>query len=388
MRKIGIISLYEGYNFGNRLQNYAVEKLLKDRGYETYTFRYEIDHSKRDELVSPINKIKPGYLRNYLKIHLGRKIPMKDSCYSLVARLSCFFSSRQKVLLNAKKQREAAYSSFDSNYLHFADYIIRLGEKNEEWTDCYAYFVCGSDQVWNPHYASTSDICFLQFAPEEKRVAFIPSFGVSEIPQTKIEVFSNWINHIPVLSVREERGREIIKELTGRDSKLLVDPTMLITKDEWIDFAKKPKFELPNRYLLSYFLGNRTKEYDSRQRELAQSLNIEIVNLLDLMQPQYYGCSPNEFVYCVQHAEAICSDSFHASVFSILFEKPFVAFDRVEGGRKMGSRIHTLLQKFNMEDRFYNGMPITLKFAESNKVAMVLEQERGEARRFFDKAFV
>lgn len=385
-QKVGIISLFQGYNFGNKLQNYAVEVFFKNLGYEVYTFKYEIDNKKSVVPISIIQKIKPKYIIDYIKIHLGYKIPMKDSCYSLVSRLSKLLPSKQSIINEAKQKRIQAFKKFDLQYLHFSNHYILNKNIDNSWILDYSYFICGSDQVWNPYYSSTSSICFLQFVPERKRIAFAPSFGVSEIPESRKNDFIKWINEIPSLSVREERGREIIKELTGRESTVIVDPTMLIPKEQWIQIAKKPKFVLPENYLLSYFLGDKIKKYDQCQKQIASSLNLAIVNLFDLMRPEYYSCSPEEFIYCLKNAKYICTDSFHACVFAILFEKDFLVFERIEGKRIMTSRINTLLDKFMLEDCLYDGGSINMHSPDYSEIVQILENERIKAKRFLQEA--
>ena len=120
--------------------------------------------------------------------------------------------------------------------------------------------------------------------------------------------------------------------------------------------------------------------------DVNNSLNLEIVNLVDLMQTEYYSCSPDEFVYCLMNAKYICTDSFHACVFSILFEKAFIVFERVEGKRIMSSRINTLLSKFKLEDRLYNGESINMNSPDYSKIVQILENERYKTKRFLNEA--
>jgi hypothetical protein len=384
MMKAGIVSLYTGYNFGNKLQNYAVETLLKNEGLAPETLKYEI--GAVPVRTRTANKLSPKYLRGALRIRLGRVIPMKNSCAPLSRRLRYLLPANRKAVQRAKAERAEAYRAFDQKYLHFSDRTIRLDESCEAWTEQYVFFFCGSDQVWNPYYASTTGVCFLQFAPPEKRIALAPSFGVGSIPESRRDSFRTWISEIPSLSVREETGREIIRELTGREATVLLDPTMLLDTEEWDAFCEEPRFKLPERYVLSYFLGDRTREYDLRQKELARDLNCEIVNLFDLMQPAYYACSPNAFVYCIRHAEAVCTDSFHATVFSILYRRRFIAFERVEGERVMSSRFYTLLEKFGLTDRLYRDGPLPAALPDYSGAGDVLSRERELAKNYLRAA--
>lgn len=385
-KKIGIVSLYIGRNFGNKLQNYAVEKIIEEYGFEPRTLKYEVDKAKPVVQVSLGKKFRPAYIMTALKVRLSRLLPMKNSDSGFLKKLA--WLPRQSVLRDAKARQMSAYRRFDENYLHFADHVIGLEEKDEHWTEDYAFFFCGSDQVWNPYYQSTNRNCFLQFAPREKRVAFAPSFGVSAIPEERKPDIAAWLSDIPYLSVREEAGRDIIRELTGREAEMLVDPTMMLTREQWDEFAEKPAFTLPEKYIVTYFLGDRTREYSAIVNENARRLGVPVVHLLDLMQPEYYVCNPNEFVYCIKNAEMVFTDSFHASVFSILYQKQFQVFERVEGDRKMSSRLETLLTSFGLKERMFRGISripekITDEAWCETERHLVLEREK--AKRFVDR---
>lgn len=383
--RIGIVSLYIGQNFGNKLQNYAVEKIVESFGFIAETFKYEVDYSRPVVSVPSQDKLKPKYIENFLRYRLSRIIPMKNSDSSFIRR--CLWLGKQKVLQDAKDRQIESYRRFDAEYLHFSNHKIGLHECNETWTNEYAYFFCGSDQVWNPYYQTTGRNCFLQFAPKEKRIAFAPSFGVASIPEERKLDYRKWISEIPNLSVREEAGREIIFDLTGRNAEVLVDPTMVLTAEDWDEFAKEPLFNLPQKYILTYFLGDRIREYSRAIYKYAEELDCQVVNLLDLMEPQYYGCSPNEFVYCIKNAEMICTDSFHAAVFSIMYHKNFQVFERVEGERTMSSRLHTLLKTYHLQDCFWNGANSEIVKCNWIEVDKIVDEKRKIVQNYLRKAF-
>ena len=192
------------------------------------------------------------------------------------------------------------------------------------------------------------------------------------------------------ISVREEAGKRIINDVLPRnDVEVLIDPTMLLTADEWDKVAKKPK-QLDNlknkRYILTYFLGNLSMDKKGKIEEIAQKNNCEIINILDKNSP-FYQTGPSEFLYLEKNAILICTDSFHSCVFSILYNRPFLVFQREGNVNKMNSRIETLLNKFKLEDREVNEN-ITddkLKY-DYSQAYKILENERDKTKIFIKNA--
>lgn len=355
MKKIGIVTLYAGQNFGNKLQNYAVEQICVQNGFQPVTLKYEIASKAVIENKGKLSKLTPGYMASYIKSVLRGRCHIKNSDTSIFNQFN-YWRKNKAQIDTLFKARVAAYNVFDYRYLHYGQRTVKLSECVAPWTEEYAMFLSGSDQVWNPYYQSVNEATFLRFAPMEKRASIAGSFGVSAIPEQRKADFSEWLKGFRFLSVREEVGANIIRELSDRDSTVLADPTMIVDREVWDQLATKPKFPLPSKYILTYFLGERTKKYGKFIKKLKKQYNLEVVDLLDIMKPQYLACDPAEFVFCVMNADMVCTDSFHATVFSILYKVPFVTFDRVEGKRSMGSRINTLLKSFDLQNRKFENI--------------------------------
>ena len=188
---------------------------------------------------------------------------------------------------------------------------------------------------------------------------------------------------IKYLSVREDTGKDIIENLTGReDIQVLVDPTMLLTSEEWNKVIKKPKQLKTDKYILNYFLGELSDKRKQEIERIAKENNCEIINILDKNSP-FYENGPSEFLYLEKNAFMICTDSFHSCVFAILFNRPFVVFDREDSHVKMNSRLDTLLNKFNLKSKWFNDK-ITKEQLQANykEVYQILEEERKKAEKF------
>lgn len=377
MKKIGIVTMRGGANYGNALQNYAVQTLLEQLGAEALTMDNRTTQGFPDrpsKEASVGEKLSPAYIKKYLRLRIGRKTGGKNDRDFTPAALLRAVKARSQ-FAQKKQSRMQRFEAVRAQKLH--DDTVPMDAQNIDVAHIATFdaFVCGSDQVWNPFYPQTSMIDFLQFAPEAKRIAIAPSFGISELPDSRKETYREWISSIPHLSVREDAGAKIIKELTGREAAVLLDPTFALTKDEWLSFAKKPEAAPEKDYVFCYFLGNRTKAYSRYIQNYAKQNNCEIVDVCDAHDLTYYDTDPQEFVWLLAHAKAVFTDSFHGTAFSLNLQKPFVVFDRVEGGASMSSRITSLLKKTCMEDRTFAKTP-EVAAADFTKAEAVICAER------------
>ena len=161
---------------------------------------------------------------------------------------------------------------------------------------------------------------------------------------------------------------------------------MLLTTTEWDKVAKKPRMLNHEKYILCYFLGNISEEIKEKIKTYAEDNKCEIINILD-PNSKYFSCGPSEFIYLEKHAFMVCTDSFHSSVFAILYHVPFIVFNREGCKSSMNSRIITLLKKFNLSDRLYQD---NFKIEENNQinyseVEKKLENERINSFTFLKK---
>ena len=351
-KEVAILTINDDMNYGNRLQNYAVQQFL---------IKNEVDCCTIEN--------KTGYYGIKWYIH-----ELKDLIVRIIKK-----DNMTKRYINFKKfNKNIVYSRYKIDKKHIPKDLHKK----------YDTFITGSDQVWNPFFDRGSNVDFLSFAPEEKRVSFSASFGINEIPEEYRENFARELKKFKNISVREDRAKEIVEELTGRDDvEVLVDPTMLLTSEEWDKIAKKPKQLKSDKYILNYFLGELSEERKLKIEKIAKENNCEIINLLDKNSP-FYQTNPSEFLYLEENAFLICTDSFHSCIFAILFNKPFIVFDREDGTKiKMNSRLETLLKKFGLEERWYNGeIDNKLLEVDYSKAYKILEKEKEKSKEFLIKA--
>jgi hypothetical protein len=258
--------------------------------------------------------------------------------------------------------------------------IKKIKEKNID------YFVVGSDQVWNPNFGRLTDIELLTFTNKPK-ISFSASFGISELPDEYRKKTKNAIKDFKAISVREDAGKKIVEELTGRtDIEVLVDPTMLLSAEEWNIVSKKPKQIKNYKYILNYFLGELPENWKIEIDRIAKENNCEIINILNPNDP-FYEAGPSEFLYLEKNAFLVCTDSFHSSVFSIIYDTPFIVFERQDKHISMNSRIDTLLSKFNLQNRRFKGeITEDLLKCDYKEAKKILEKEKQKSINFLKKA--
>lgn len=353
MKKVAILTINDNNNYGNRLQNYATQEIIKRQGVK----------------VETISNIKGLFgVRNVKK-------EIKDVIkrFPILRNKFCRYNSFIRFNRNIK----ASKFHIDENHI------------SKKIPLKYDYFFTGSDQVWNPTFGRMSDIDFLTFAPEKKRNSLSASIGIDRIPSNKEEYYISRLKKMNKISVREENAKKIIEDLTGRtDIEVLIDPTMMLTEEDWDKVSKTPKRFEKKKYILNYFLGELSDDRKKEIDRIAKENKCKIINLLDKHEI-LYNVGPAEFLYLEKNAFLICTDSFHSSVFAILFNRPFIVFDREQKNmQNMNSRLETLLSKFKLKDRKYNGKKITKENLNHDytEAYQILEEERKKSDKFLSKA--
>ena len=360
MKKVGIITMI-GNNFGNRLQNYALQEYLKKIGLKVetiYNYVYEIPKTKKNIFTIP------------KKIYSSLKNMMLEKKYRTI-----------------NKERDSLFRDFNDKYINFSEERIDERYDLTNLPSKFDNFIVGSDQVWNPYAYRNKDIDFCTFSPKEKNISYAVSFGIEVLEQKFEEIYSKGLDNFNYISVREDKGAEIAKKITNRDDiEVSIDPTMLLTKEEWINVEQKPLKLKNEKYILNYFLGELSKERKQEIERIAKEHKCKIINILD-KNDSFYASGPSEFLYLERNAFLICTDSFHSCVFAILFNTPFIVFNRKDKTVNMNSRIETLLSKFNLENRYYKGnIDEKLLKADYKKTYKILENERKKSFEFLKKS--
>lgn len=354
-----IITLTGNYNYGNRLQNYALQQVMKLNGVEVETFN---NIHINQETIRIKKQIAPKNLRRLIRGIKERIIPKKETN------------------LESKKAREKQIKAFTDKY-------IKMSNKTKnELMDSYDYAILGSDQIWNPNFVNDFDINLGNCFAGKKVISYAASFGVEKIEAPPIyKLYRDALNNMKAISVRENSGKKIVKELINKEAQVVLDPTMLIEAEKWRKMEKKPKKIGTEKFLLVYCVSKINQGKKKRKiKKIAQRNKLNIIDLTDETKNEYIN-GVEEFLYYIDNAEMIITDSFHACVFSILFKKNFWIIERNKHQKGMNDRIYTLLETLKIQDRKLQKDTI-LENCDYSNVDKILEEKRKESMTFLKNA--
>lgn len=335
MKKIGIITLNGEFNYGNRLQNFALQKVLQSYNVQADTIvikTNKLDKLKKDLWIGGIHGISD--LNQMLKKNFSKMTP------SSIERRKNY-----KAMQAAKWGIIGRFSQKNINTLKVEKkYLTHLQQH-------YDLFIVGSDQVWNPNIIEFDPTHFLDFTPKEKRYSYSASFGVDQLPKSPHglkEHYRRYLQQMAYLSVREASGAKLVEELAGENADVAPDPTLLLSKDEWyreldITGAKE------SRFLLIYFVSELSTEIYQEIKRFAKEKQLPIVQIMgDTFGKDRIVADPQQFVAMIDQAQYVFTDSFHGSVFSIIMQTPFFVYERTDH-KGTYTRIESLTRQFQME---------------------------------------
>lgn len=365
MMKIAIFTII-GRGPGTKLQNYALQAYLEK------AFRAEVKTIRRR-----------GYY--YYPVTLNncmRNFTLKD-----FIRLVLKKSFRNQIF--SEKRLQLKWLEFDRN-IKYTDYILekRSGALPSKWNDFFDYFIVGSDQVWN--YNWYPDINYFKNLHPRKCLSYAASFGVYDVDAEHEVNVREALNHLSGISVREDAGVKIAKKLTDKPVVRHIDPTFLLDRGDWEKVAKKPKNNINEDYIVAFFLGDISEERQDRIEKLAKENNCEVMWIMRKEYPLWEDFGPAEFLYSISHAKGVVTDSFHGTVFSIIFRKPFYSLNRDQNLQNMNSRLDTVLNLFSLQGRHVvdeNMSANDFMFSYPDLIGDVIEKERACARKYFESMF-
>ena len=296
MAKVGIITFLHNDNFGSTLQAYALQKTVRDLGFECKHLDYNPDRTEKIR-----NLLRSG---NNLKLVLEgiRKKRVRDG-------------------QSGARQKSLAIPVFYKKHMQMSGRCRNKRDLKNASRDC-DLLLCGSDQIWNPVWLN--EAYFLTFAEKDTpRIAYAPSLGVSHMPKrSKVQKIRRWTEGFKSLSVREEEGAALLEQMTGRRAAVMPDPVCLLSVKEWNDVAGESPRGGP--YLLCYFIGENAK-YWAKVRQLQQETGVRVF-VIPVTAESYRsgyelldGAGPEGFLGAVKGADCFCTDSFHGLAFGTIF---------------------------------------------------------------------
>lgn len=323
--KAGIVTIYDVPNFGSVLQAYATQEILNNFGFEAVFIDYNRYNDWR----------------------------LSQGCAKKGSKVRIFL---RNLGLKADHRKSLLLERFKKEYFNVTQTYQDLNElKNEEWDD-YGLFAVGSDQVWNTNYLKGDSFYLLSFVPDKiKKIAIASSFALKVLPEQFKGKFTKYLSRFDALSVRETNGQRIINEdlKIKRDVKLLLDPTLLFSKEQWnhqfVRFMHKPKDKYILFYMWAYAFEPRPYIYEVT-KYFQQKLGCKIIAL----EGCYSSCPSNlrmenrmdstipDFLSLFANAELVITSSFHGTAFALNYGRPLVSILPSTGDDRQKSLLESL----------------------------------------------
>lgn len=348
MKKIALVTCYFQHNYGSQLQALATQMICDKLGWPNETICI-------DGLKPEINRAKCRYFfSRCLDIHT-----IKDK----MATVRKIFAKKTNADYARNLQiRDDLFSQFAQERFQLSQRYNSKAELGKNSVN-YSAFIVGSDQLWLPSNI-TANYYTLNFVPNStdiRKIAYATSFGVSQLPSKQARMAKEFLPRFDYIMVREKSGKQLVKQLIGKDVPIVCDPTLLFTAEEWNSILPQEK-RIKEPYILCYFLGN-NPDHRVWAKNLAKVSHCKIVQLPNLDEYvksdedfadfPLYDINPLDFVALIRDANFVLTDSFHCTALSALFKKTFFCFRRYwdDGKVSTNGRLYSLLSSLNLSDR-------------------------------------
>lgn len=341
--KIGILTYWWATdNYGQLLQCYALQKYLRDLGHDVFVIRYNYN-------TDIVHKVDPIWKRSVRALnpiffykHFERKI------------------SHKRIIATNKERK---FDDFRNRYILFSNEIYGHYENLQETPPIADAYIVGSDQVWNFSFANFDNLkpivhaYMLDFGDESvKRLSYAASWGVSTIPNDLRDEIIPLLKKFNYVSVREKNGISLCKQCERTDAEWVCDPTLLLKAETYRSFYSENEIRKPQKkYIFIYMLAN---QYDFDLKavyQFAKIKNLEVIfvtgNYVADKRKTFYATIP-EWLYLIDNAEYVISNSFHCAVFSILFNKQFGVVRLTGIHEGMNTRLDSLFEMFGISERY------------------------------------
>lgn len=340
-KNIGIITFHSDTNYGAFLQAFALTQCLRLEGYKASIIDY-------------------------------RKIPNVPH-YGLIKSIaSCLFDI----------PRSRRYFKFIAPMLSKVRYYS-IEDLNNRFSEKFDVLVSGSDQIWNPKCTGNilNPAYFLAFALKEKykKISYASSVGSYIYNKNEQKLVSKWLGEYAHLSSREQQGADQLMSFLNKDVKVVLDPTLLLERKEWVNHAKA--VNLKGKFVLVYYIDE-LEEVVEYARNIADRMGAKVALISNMInKPKGVDvvvrhCGPAQFLWLFDNALYICTNSFHGTAFAVNFNKDFVSILK----RNSPQRQQTLLKKVCLTSRLLDSisqlleLPLKVDFSEANKMLAKLRE--------------
>lgn len=333
--KVAIVTFVRACNYGAVLQTYALNKVILDLGAESKVIDYY-----------------PSCFYNSYNLCAYGKLRRKPSRHIK-------WWIKNNLLFIRVRRRNNQFDRFLKKYIQVTKEQYHDVSELSKCND-YDVYISGSDQVWNPYLCDFDEAFFLSFCKDKKRLSYAASFGITEIPEQYINEYKKRLSNWAGYSVREDSGVELIAQLVGEKALCHCDPTLLLNSNDWITSLSLKKNK--SDFIVVYCV-NVSDNLLRCAQELSKKFGLKVYCLHCVMRPQYfnkldndygfkilYSASPKDFLTYILNAKYVLTDSFHGTVFSIIFHKAFLC-ETVRKDGFINKRVADLLEALALCNR-------------------------------------
>ena len=335
MKKIGIVTMYNNYNYGSILQCYALQKAIEKMRVETVA------------LNQKENVIKWKIIRLY------RVVRFIISCIRFPQRIALqikTMAESQRSCREIPNETRIKMDRFIENEIQTESISFSLLKKQDK---DYAAFICGSDQIWSMAAPLLNPFMFARFTNREKRYSYAASLGADYCPAWHKRLLARWLKEFKVVSVRETESKQLLEKIGVLSVQNHCDPVLLLDAQEWM--GKTQKID-KGKYAFLYFLNAPTNETIRHIEQICYRENVsKFVSApydfkIDLSNVEKMNLSPEEFLGAIANAEFVFTDSYHGMLFSMIFHTRFYVFEReYTHNMPQNSRFRTIYERMIIE---------------------------------------
>jgi hypothetical protein len=346
--KIGVMTYWwSNDNYGQLLQCYALQKYLRDAGHDAYLIRYDMSNDYPSLSLS--SKIRKKMLNAINPIKLYKHVLYRIQAKERIAAIAD----------EETKNKARNFDGFRSKHIKQSEMLYYFYDELKENPPKADVYIVGSDQIWNPDFLSSSwaKAYFLDFGEASvKRTSYAASFGKEELDDDFVKTITPLLQKFDYVSVREKSGLDICKQCGVNGAEWVPDPTILLEADLYRALYKDESFEKPTRpYVFFYFLGNGSDFSVDSVYDWAKSKNLEVIYVSANQQfdkhDKTYATIP-QWLYLLEHAEYVITNSFHCCVFSLIFQKKFGVASLSKKNVGMNTRMNSLFELFQIKERW------------------------------------
>lgn len=371
--KIGIVTFVKCYNYGAELQAFALQWKLNTMGFDAEVINLEkrnIDMKRNPDVI--IGAIKQRFKRE----GLGAIISIYRKIKETKRRIKDETEYKER---NIRKHK--LFERFFNEKIKHSDKYYSLNDISTTTSLPYDTYIAGSDQIWNYIHTDRLDVYFLMFANKFKarKISYAASISIYDIPQKWRKTYKKYFENIDYISVRELHGAELVKKYSNKTADVVLDPTFLLNKSDWVNEVAQP-IAIDGDYLLIYTLSG-SPHIRGLAMNIADKLGLKVVNIKSGYSKEpddgvihFYEIGPAEWVGLFSRAKYVVTDSFHGTAFSINFNIPFTTL--VNPDSMMNSRVLSILKITELESRIvydtlhgnYTPNSLSLDFTRCNEI--------------------